>query len=29
VRTLGKLGLSYEPVQAIGRPTQPLGWSGK
>jgi Phage terminase, small subunit len=29
VRTLGKLGLSYEAVRPIGRPTQPQGWSPK
>jgi hypothetical protein len=26
VRTLTKLGLSYEPVKAVGRPNEGFGW---
>ena len=28
VRTLARLGLGDEPLKAIGRPPQPLGWRG-
>jgi hypothetical protein len=28
VRTLGKLGLDYEPVKVPGRPPSPVGWQG-
>jgi hypothetical protein len=26
VRTLARLGLNFETVKPVGRPTQPIGW---
>jgi hypothetical protein len=28
VRTLSRLGLEFEPVKSVGRPSQGLGWKG-